>query len=209
MRYDWGRTGNPGTAAVHRFCTWWITIAAIVACPLFLFGAVAMDWTLAFPAFLIGGGAVAQRVAVRKIYGVRERPAVETGPVKTRAEEIAEAVEALRQRQWDAIADRAYLAAGGTADSKRRTPATRSQQVVARPASSVARKAPEGRPDSGAVELDPRWEWHLVRGIGVPDRWVKARCRHLEVDPVKSLSGEVVAQLCLTCDTQFPPPREP
>lgn len=34
-------------------------------------------------------------------------------PLKTHAEEMAEAVEALRQRQWDVIADRAYLAAGG------------------------------------------------------------------------------------------------
>ena len=126
------------------------------------------------------------------------------GPRLTHAEELAEAVEALRQRQWDAIADRAYLAAGGAAGGKRR--ASHGQQATAlprpRPAPAVA------RPDSGAVELDPRWEWKLVRGVGVPDRWVKVRCLHTEVERVKSVTGEVVAQLCLTCDTQFPAPRE-
>jgi hypothetical protein len=118
----------------------------------------------------------------------------------THAEAVAEAVEAQRARQWAAVMDRAYLAAGGAA-SRPRGPEAPPKTAAARPA--VA------RPDSGGVELDPRWEWQLVRGIGVPDRWVKARCRHLEVDRVKSLAGEVVAQLCLTCDTQFPPPREP
>jgi hypothetical protein len=121
----------------------------------------------------------------------------------THAEAVAEAVESLRQRQWAAVMDRAYLAAGGTA----RRP--RSAEAPVTPPKTVAVRPAAPRPDSGAVELDPRWEWQLVRGLGVPDRWVKARCRHLEVEAVKSLAGEVVAQLCLTCDTQFPAPREP
>lgn len=29
------------------------------------------------------------------------------------------------------------------------------------------------------------------------------RCLHTEVIPVESVTGEVVAQLCLTCDTQL------
>lgn len=141
--------------------------------------------------------------AIRRL----KRPVVAGEPERqlTHAEEVAEAVEAQRQRQWAAVMDRAYLAAGGAAGGKRRAP--HGQQVVTRPR---ARETPAvARPDSGAVELDPRWEWQLVRGLGVPDRWVKARCRHLEVEVVKSLAGEVVAQLCLTCDTQFPAPREP
>jgi hypothetical protein len=60
-----------------------------------------------------------------------------------------------------------------------------------------------------SVELDPRWEWTLVQALGMPDRWIKIRCLHTEIEPVTSLAGETVAQLCLTCDTQFPAPDGP
>ena len=51
-----------------------------------------------------------------------------------------------------------------------------------------------------------RWEWVLLRRIGMPDEWIRVRCKHMEVIPVESVTGDVVAQLCLTCDTQFPSP---
>lgn len=51
--------------------------------------------------------------------------------------------------------------------------------------------------------LDPRWEWMLIERMGMGDEWIKVRCRHVEVVPVEAVAGEVVAQLCLTCDTQF------
>jgi hypothetical protein len=54
-------------------------------------------------------------------------------------------------------------------------------------------------------ELDPRWEWHRNQALGMPDRYVKIRCNHLELEPVTSVTGEHVAQLCRTCDTQLPP----
>lgn len=60
----------------------------------------------------------------------------------------------------------------------------------------------------GEVELDPRWDWVQVQFFG--DRgpvYVKAACRHLEVIPVESVTGETVAQLCLTCDRQLQAPR--
>lgn len=56
------------------------------------------------------------------------------------------------------------------------------------------------------VELDPRWEWQLVQRLGCPDVHIKIRCLHTEVIPVESVTGTVVAQPCLTCDTQFDPP---
>jgi hypothetical protein len=65
---------------------------------------------------------------------------------------------------------------------------------------------------SGSVaDLDPRWEWHHVCSAdGTLDRWVRGGCNHLEVVNVDvALTGEVVARLCVTCDTQLPPPREP
>ena len=117
-------------------------------------------------------------------------------PRQTHAEAAAEAIEGLRQRQWDLITERAFLARGGRA----RSPIPALPPAV--PAPSTA------RPPANAVRLDPRWEWTLIQGLGVPDVWVKARCLHTEVIPVESVTGDVVAQLCLTCDTPFPAPRE-
>lgn len=238
-------------------------------------------------------------------------------PPKTRAEELAEAVESLRQRQWDAIAERAFLAAGGrerrlepqrrawdvsmvldlvtawndvvryedvtgkpdgiaagvirvTPRTVRRSALTPGKPVViswtvvtrapshgegvdllkaaepllrehlaelahegrearyfrveggalaeapgclASPEAGAGKrlavaKAPVPQPDSGAVKLDPRWEWKRVQAAGASDRFVKVRCLHPEVVEVPSATDpeKVVAQLCLTCDTRFPAP---
>lgn len=59
------------------------------------------------------------------------------------------------------------------------------------------------------MELDPRWEWTLVQRLGMPDEWIRVRCLHTEVAPVESVTGDVVAQLCLTCDIQLPAPTWP
>lgn len=60
-------------------------------------------------------------------------------------------------------------------------------------------------PGTGRPELDPRWEWvEAPRQLCDPTpRYVKGRCRHVEVVPVEA-GGETVACLCLTCDTQLP-----
>jgi hypothetical protein len=56
-------------------------------------------------------------------------------------------------------------------------------------------------------ELDPRWQWQEIQAFGeVSPRYVRTGCRHTEVVPVESVTGEAVAQLCLTCDGQLPPP---
>lgn len=57
--------------------------------------------------------ALATHGAIRNIRAKAGQAAAPPEPLKTHAEETAEAVEALRQQKWDAIADRAYLAAGG------------------------------------------------------------------------------------------------
>lgn len=61
------------------------------------------------------------------------------------------------------------------------------------------------RTETPADERDPRWEWvEAPRKLSDPaPRYVKGRCRHTEVVPVEA-GGELVAQLCLTCDTQLP-----
>ncbi len=60
----------------------------------------------------------------------------------------------------------------------------------------------------GEVELDPRWDWVDVRTISDSGPvYVKGACRHLEVIPVESVTGETVAQFCLTCDRQLQAPR--
>jgi len=53
--------------------------------------------------------------------------------------------------------------------------------------------------------LDPRWDWIDVTAIGDRGpRYIRGMCRHTEVEPVKSsVTGKVVARLCLTCDTQL------
>lgn len=53
------------------------------------------------------------------------------------------------------------------------------------------------------VELDPRWDWVEVQEVSGATYYVRGSCRHLEVVPVESVAGEVVAQLCTTCDMQF------
>lgn len=56
-------------------------------------------------------------------------------------------------------------------------------------------------------DLDPRWEWAEMSAWGEERTLhVKVACRHLETEPVDTLGGEVVAQLCLTCDSQLPAP---
>ena len=51
---------------------------------------------------------------------------------------------------------------------------------------------------------DPHWEWVEVTVLSDPGPvYIKARCLHTEVVPIFSVTDEVVAQLCLTCDTQF------
>jgi len=58
------------------------------------------------------------------------------------------------------------------------------------------------------MELDPRWDWVEVQLMGGPGpTYIKGACKHLEVIPVESVTGEIVAQLCRTCDRQFEAPR--
>jgi len=56
----------------------------------------------------------------------------------------------------------------------------------------------------GMEDLDPRWQWVELAEFGKRDTtYIRGRCNHLELVPVESLDGEVVAKLCLTCDQQF------
>ena len=58
-----------------------------------------------------------------------------------------------------------------------------------------------------STDLDPRWDWIEVTPFGSRERqYVQGSCRHTEVAPVESVDGKIVAQLCLTCDTQLPQP---
>jgi hypothetical protein len=63
-------------------------------------------------------------------------------------------------------------------------------------------------------DQDPRWEWIEITKFGDPGPvYMKGSCNHLDVVPVdardwitRSLAqdGEIIAHLCLTCDTQVP-----
>lgn len=54
-----------------------------------------------------------------------------------------------------------------------------------------------------AADLDPRWDWVEISTFGQPGpEYIRGECRHTEIVPVES-GGELVAKLCVTCDTQF------
>ena len=57
-----------------------------------------------------------------------------------------------------------------------------------------------------AVDLDPRWEWIEIQLLGEPGpRFIRGPCKHGNIVPVESVvTGELLAQLCLTCDAQLP-----
>jgi hypothetical protein len=55
------------------------------------------------------------------------------------------------------------------------------------------------------LQLDPRWQWAEVQITGsVTSHYVRTACNHTEIVPVESVTGEVVARLCQTCDSQLP-----
>ncbi len=118
--------------------------------------------------------AVLFRVQLRKAYGVRE--AVPAVPPKPFAEQVAEAVEAQRQAQWDRLMDQAYRA----------RPPMRGQQAVIPP--------PQPKASPGVPPPQPP----VLAGSG-------ASCRHLNAEPVNLLlTGERVAWVCPRCDAQLP-----
>lgn len=54
------------------------------------------------------------------------------------------------------------------------------------------------------------WEWIELRTLCGEVDYVKGRCKHLAITPVDLiLTGEVVAQLCLNCNTQLPAEWQP
>lgn len=56
-------------------------------------------------------------------------------------------------------------------------------------------------------ELDTRWEWVNVQGLGDSGPvWIQGQCRHVDLVSVDScVTGQQLARLCLTCDRQLPP----
>ena len=54
-------------------------------------------------------------------------------------------------------------------------------------------------------DLDPRWNWIELPEFGKREmKYIRGTCRHTELVPVEeSVTGDVVAKLCLTCDQQF------
>lgn len=55
------------------------------------------------------------------------------------------------------------------------------------------------------VDLDPCWEWIDVQACDDPGpRYIRGQCKHLELEPVTSVTGQQAAPLCRTCDAQLP-----
>jgi hypothetical protein len=51
---------------------------------------------------------------------------------------------------------------------------------------------------------DDEYDWIEVTKFGGQPQYVRGACHHVRRTPVESVLGEVVAQLCLSCDEQLP-----
>jgi hypothetical protein len=129
---------------------------------------------------------LAAAFAVRESRTVRRLDAELAGPAEppqTHAEAVAEAVEARRQQQWDAIAERAYRATGGQVD---------------RPAP----RPPELRPGA-AYDVSTTLDRDGYSGTA-PVRSASP-CAHKNAVPVDLLvTGERVAWTCPDCPARLP-----
>lgn len=203
MRYDWNSSGSPRAARVNRIGMWWLTILALFACPVFLWGAVTEDWTLAFPAVLVGTGAVVQRLALRKAYGVRKPEAVPAGRPQTHAEAVAEAVEAQRQRQWDAIAERAFQAKPPPREAVPMRDAETGEPVQAGGLAITGEKSLVPCETSPGTALLPP-----MAGMALGFARLAAAmggCAHANAEPVDLLvTAERVAWICPECPAELP-----
>lgn len=129
----------------------------------------------------------------------RLRAQPETMPAerpKTHAEQVAEAVEAQRQRQWDAIAERAYLAAGGAGQVSRKGAFVRPENGL--PPGFVPPSAALGSPlrSMGSMADFATGMGRLSAPLGP--------CAHLNAEPVDLITGERVAWLCPDCPAELP-----
>lgn len=131
----------------------------------------------------------------RKVGRLRAQAASsQAEPPKTHAEEMAEAVEALRQRQWDLIADRAYLAAGG---QDRHSGLRRSIVLPPAPVEPGAPKAPFVRAPGGVSMAEFQvGVTRLSAALG--------GCAHPNAEPVDLITGERVAWCCPDCPANLP-----
>lgn len=61
------------------------------------------------------------------------------------------------------------------------------------------------------AQLDPNWEWiEVVTFDSNRTMWLRGRCYHRRTAQVTStVTGELLAYLCLSCDSQLPPEWSP
>jgi len=128
----------------------------------------------------------------RNVSRLQAKAKAEAGPAerpKTQAEAVAEAVEARRQRQWDAIADRAYRAMGGAV---RATPAPASKPPM------TALPPARTQPVAGATTMA-----EFTAGIARLSA-AAGGCAHPDAEPVDLITGERVAWVCPDCPAELP-----
>lgn len=59
-------------------------------------------------------------------------------------------------------------------------------------------------------ELDDRFIYDEITTLGGDTQYVRVGCHHRNRMDVRNIHTDiVVAQLCVDCDTQLPPPKEP
>jgi len=120
------------------------------------------------------------------IFRARERSLSAIAERKqTLAEQVAEAVEAIRQLQWDTIAGRAYLA--------KPPPATSTSGARDLGLEELGRR---GREFAAAVTAGTVSEAETARIFG--------SCAHPDAEPVDLTTGERVAWVCPACEAGLP-----
>ncbi len=146
-------------------------------------------WPSVAMALICAAWAAREQRVLRRLQGELAALTVPAARPKTRAEEPAEAVEALRQRQWDAIAERAYRAMGGPG---RATPAPASKPPMT--ALPPARTLPV---------TDTTTMAEFTAGIARLSA-AAGGCAHPDAEPVDLITGERVAWVCPDCPANLP-----
>lgn len=63
---------------------------------------------------------------------------------------------------------------------------------------------PEGWMSHPIDYPDDRFEWVEITSLSDPERkYIVQRCKHVDAVPVESVTGDIVAHLCLICDRQL------
>ncbi len=222
VKYDWDRYGHPNTARLNRLMAPFLTTLCAMAAGLFLWAAIAQDWTMTFVALLFAVTGVVHRLALRKCYGVRERPVAGARIPPGTEFAVTATLErggylggmqvwdcgdgvrftaAAEQEPYVYVAPLASTQVHGGAFIVERWTVEASAPTAAEAYGRLRDAEPlllERMPELMTDGLGPRW-FRLANGQ------LRSPCAHPDAEPVDLLlTGETVAWLCPECGQELP-----